>query len=152
MLYWIKDSHIVLVTCIWKLIDANRAHNCRRSQRGVPNIIRRSLYFLVYMRGRVGYIHKYIKDLGMNDDEAVYPSFYLRQIASSSSSIVKKWPEIAIRPFCWRSWDQKKFIFVCHLQEVQAAAISLWVPKVGGCWLSGYSPWIKNLPTPLFYT
>ena len=33
------------------------------------------------MRGRAGYIHKYAKDLGMNDDEAVYPSFYLRQLA-----------------------------------------------------------------------
>ena len=31
------------------------------------------------MRGRAGYIHEYAKDLGMNDDEAVYPSFYLRQ-------------------------------------------------------------------------
>ena len=31
------------------------------------------------MRGRAGYIHDYAKDLGMNDDEAVYPSFYLRQ-------------------------------------------------------------------------
>ena len=30
------------------------------------------------MRGRAGYIHEYAKDLGMNDDEAVYPSFYLR--------------------------------------------------------------------------
>ena len=34
--------------------------------------------FLVCMRGRAGYIHEYAKDLGMNDDEAVYPSFYLR--------------------------------------------------------------------------
>ena len=37
--------------------------------------------FLVCMRGRAGYIHEYAKDLGMNDDEAVYPSFYLRQEA-----------------------------------------------------------------------
>ena len=35
--------------------------------------------FLVCMRGRAGYIHEYAKDLGMNDDETVYPSFYLRQ-------------------------------------------------------------------------
>ena len=33
------------------------------------------------MRERAGYIHEYAKDLGMNDDEAVYPSFYLRQVA-----------------------------------------------------------------------
>ena len=30
------------------------------------------------MRGRAGYIHEYAKDLGISDDEAVYPSFYLR--------------------------------------------------------------------------
>ena len=32
------------------------------------------------MRGRAGYIHKYTKDLGISDDEVVYPLFYLRHI------------------------------------------------------------------------
>ena len=73
-----EDSYIVLVTCMWKLVDANRAYKCWRSQRGVPSMMRRSLYFLVCMRGRAGYIHKYAKDLGINSDEVVYPSFYLR--------------------------------------------------------------------------
>ena len=35
------------------------------------------------MRGRAGYIHGYAKDLGISDDEAVYPSFYLRHRVSS---------------------------------------------------------------------
>ena len=41
---------------------------------------------MVCMRGRAGYIHEYAKDLGMNDDEAVYPSFYLRHIFIDLSS------------------------------------------------------------------
>ena len=41
-------------------------------------MMRRSLHFLIYMRGRAGYIYKYTKDLGINNNEVVYPSFYLR--------------------------------------------------------------------------
>ena len=55
-------------------------HYCRRSQRGGTQHDEEKSLFLVCMRGRAGYIHEYAKDLGMNDDEAVYPLFYLRQL------------------------------------------------------------------------
>ena len=42
--------------------------------------------FLVYMRGRADYIHKYAKDLGINDDEAVYLLFYLRHLPKLPTS------------------------------------------------------------------
>ena len=51
-------------------------------------MMRISLHFLVCMRGGAGYIHEYAKDLGMNDDEAVYPLFYLRHYANESSSLL----------------------------------------------------------------
>ena len=51
-------------------------------------MMRRSLHFLVCMRGRAGYILEYAKDLGMNDDEVVYPSFYLRHCHSELMRLI----------------------------------------------------------------
>ena len=55
--------------------------------------------FLVCMRGRAGYIHEYVKDLGISDDEAVYPSFYLRQLVTRTKSSKISQSIASLRPY-----------------------------------------------------
>ena len=56
------DSHI---NTVLEVIEGGTQHNKKKS------------LFLVYMRGRAGYIYKYIKNLGINNNKVVYLLFYL---------------------------------------------------------------------------